>query len=73
MSGRAEAAALEADAGLGPAWHQVAARWWRRLSEAQRERQRRARARAAVVPMRGHLLRDIGLVEADAQRRGLLP
>lgn len=72
MSGRAQAAALGGVASEGTDWRQAAATWWRRIAEAQRARRRRAKARAAVVPMRGHLLRDIGLVEADARRRGLL-
>jgi uncharacterized protein YjiS (DUF1127 family) len=71
MSGRAQVAALDCAASDGAEWSQAAARWLRRIAEAQRARQKRARVRAAVVPMRGHLLRDIGLVEADARRRGL--
>ena len=38
----------------------------------RRSRRMRGRARAAALPMRPLLLRDLGLVEADARRRGLL-
>ena len=43
-----------------------------RMLESRRERRRRARARASMMPMRLHLLHDLGMVEADARRLGLL-
>jgi len=48
------------------------ARWLGQALEARRGRRRRARARAATMPMRHHLLHDLGMVEADARRLGLL-
>lgn len=46
--------------------------WSRRALEQYQERRRRARARAAGLPMRAQLLRDLGMVEADARRLGLV-
>ena len=39
---------------------------------AQAEPRRRLRRGSAALPMRPQLLRDLGLVEADARRLGLL-
>lgn len=70
MSGLALAVGLR-DRELLAALSKPAA-WWRRLMAQRSRRRQRVLARAAALPMRLHHLRDLGIVEADARRLGLL-
>ena len=70
MSGQALAAGLR-DGELLSALSKAAA-WWRWLMAQRSLRRRRMHARAAALPMQLHHLRDLGIVEADARRLGLL-